>query len=327
MPVIVRSLAPHPFLPSLGDITAIEVERAQHQDIRPLEIAILNLMADKQSAERQLSYWLGGSAIQVNLTFVCTDSYAKKIEEGYQPHNTSIEHIQTFYRSWSEVKDQKFDGLVVTGVNALQDRVENEKIWPEVEAIFEWSKTNVFSSLFLCWGAKAALKHFHNIDSIKGETKLWGLFDHKLGPDKANLLFGFPDVFPVPVSRWKSPDRAAIEANPNLEILADSIEAGPNILAETELYDHDRHYYAQRVYILNHPEYETQTLGNEYYRDIAKRPELKPPAHYFTDNDPNKGAVNKWRHTGYIYTNWVRLTYQAAPARLEDIPVAHQSRK
>ena len=166
MPVIIHSQEIHPFLPSLGSPLAIERLRAEHQDIRPLEIAIINLMADKISTERQLALWLGNTTLQVNLTFVATDSYVRGVANGREPRNTPADHILKFYNPFSDVRGKKFDGLVVTGVNALKPRVELEVFWPEVTDVLKWSTTHAFSSMFLCWGAKAALKYFHDIDTV-----------------------------------------------------------------------------------------------------------------------------------------------------------------
>ena len=237
MPVIIHSQEIHPFLPSLGSPLAIDRSRAEQQDIRPLEIAIINLMADKISTERQLALWLGNTMLQVNLTFVATDSYMRSVADGRPTMNTPADHIRKFYSAFGDIRHQKFDGFVVTGVNALSPRVEQETFWPEVSDILQWTTTHAFSCLFLCWGAKAALKFFHDIDSHKGERKLFGLFEHRLISDKTGLLFGFPDIYPAPVSRWKSPKREDILKVPALEMVADSEEAGPNMLVESEPLD------------------------------------------------------------------------------------------
>lgn len=320
MPVIVNASDPHPFLPSLGNAAAIERSRAERQDIRPMEIAILNLMADKISTERQLARWLGHTPLQVRVTFVATDSYVDSVAGGRDSKNTPAAHIRTFYNAWRDIKHRKFDGLIVTGVNALQPRVELESFWPEVRAIFDWSATNTLSSLFLCWGAKAALKHFHDIDSHKGTQKTFGLFDHHIVSDKTGLLFGFPDRFSVPVSRWKNPDASAIAACAALETVAISDESGPNILAEPAPFDDGAHFYPRRVYILNHPEYEADTLKTEYLRDSAADPATPLPRHYFPDNDPTRAPVNNWRHTAHIYANWVASLYEATPYDAAQIP-------
>jgi homoserine O-succinyltransferase len=319
MPVIVNSQEIHPFLPSLGSPFAIERNRAERQDIRPLEIALINLMADKISTERQLALWLGNTTLQVNLSFVATDRYVRRVAAGREPRNTPADHILKFYSPFSEIQDKAFDGFIVTGINALKPRVEQEDFWPEVADVLEWSTTHAFSSLFLCWGAKAALKYFHDIDSHKGETKLFGLFEHRLVSDKTGLLFGFPDVFPVPVSRWKNPRREDILKVPALEILADSEEAGPNMLVESAPHHEGRMVYPKRVYVLNHPEYETETLGKEYHRDSAADPSWPLPRHYFPGDDPARAALNRWRHTAHIYTNWVTAVYESTPYNIDDI--------
>ncbi len=320
MPVIVNSQEPHPFLPSLGDPGAIEADRARHQDIRPMEIAIINLMADKMTTEKQLAAWLGHAPIQISLTFAAPDTYINDVRGGRETTNTPADHILKFYNGWSEIKDRKFDGLVVTGVNALKPTVGEEKMWPEIRKILAWSDTNVLSSLFLCWGAKAALKHFHDIESYRGEQKLFGLFEHRLTSDKTGLLFGLPDVFPAPVSRWKSPRREDILAHPELEIAADSKEAGPNMLVESSAYEDGEKLYARRVYILNHPEYGTDTLKREYERDRIGNPETPLPLHYFPGDDPAQMPVNSWRYTASIYSNWVKNIYGATPYDIANVP-------
>jgi homoserine O-succinyltransferase/O-acetyltransferase len=320
MPVLINSQEIHPFLPSHGSHLAIDRRLAEQQDIRPLEIAIINLMADKISTERQLALWLGNTMLQVNLTFVATDSYLNGVAVGRHARNTPADHIQKFYSPFSEIRHKKFDGFVVTGVNALKDRVEQEDFWPEVADILQWTTTNALSCLFLCWGAKAALKFFHDIDSIKGEQKLFGLFEHRLVSDRTGLLFGIPDVFPVPVSRWKSPRRKDILGVPALEVVADSDEAGPNMIVESVPLDTAGAAFPRRVYILNHPEYETDTLGVEYHRDAARDPAYPLPKHYFPGDDPTRPAPNLWRHTAYIYTNWVKAVYESTPFEIRDIP-------
>lgn len=322
MPVIVNSVATHPFLPTLGNPSAIERDRALRQDIRPLEIAIINLMADKQATERQLALWLGNTPLQVKLTFAATDSYVSAVHNGRATSNTPAEHIIRFYKSWSAIKSRKFDGLILTGINALEARVEHEKYWPEVQRIFEWSRTNVFASLFLCWSAKAALKHFHDIDSIKGQAKTFGLFYHRIVEDSTHLLFGFPDEFPVPVARWKNPDVAGIAACDKLEVVAACAETGPNIVVEPEGYDKGAGRYPLRTYVMNHPEYETETLKVEYWRDKPTMPELALPQNYFPGDDPSAVPVNRWRHTAQLYSNWVKCIYAATPYDIASIPQA-----
>jgi homoserine O-succinyltransferase/O-acetyltransferase len=316
MPVIIDSSESHPFLPSLSSVEAIERGRALHQDIRPIEIAILNLMADKPTTERQLAMWLGHTPLQIKLTFVATDDYIFGVRAGRETKTTSSAHIKKFYRPFGEISTRKFDGLIVTGVNALKPRVGDETFWPDVQHILDWSTTHVLSSVFLCWGAKAALKHFHDIESLRAEQKLFGLFTHRRVSDRAGLMFGMPDEFDVPVSRWKSPSRDDIQ-RAGIEILADSVEAGPNMLAEAAPYNRGASLYPRRVYILNHPEYETETLGDEYRRDAGQ---IAPPRHYFVDGDVRRTPLNRWRHIGFIYTNWIKALYDATPYNIGAVP-------
>lgn len=325
MPIIVNSESVHPFLPSLGSLSAIEKRLAERQEIRPLEIAILNLMADKRATERQLACWLGRTPLQVRLTFAATDSYIRPIQNGRKSENTPSEHIRDFYSAWSDIKNRKFDGLVITGVNALCDRVEQEEIWGEVQNILNWSTTNVLSSLLLCWGAKAGLKHFHNIDSLKQPQKIWGVYRHHVCSDRTELLSGFADVFDLPVSRWKTPLRSEIKATPELEIVADSEDIGPNILAEVAPIEGAVSFYPRRVYVLAHPEYDTDTLHREYERDrkIAASPRV--PDNYFPDNNPTQKPLNTWRPCAHLYTNWVHAVYDATPYDLNQVPCPHRA--
>lgn len=326
MPVIVNSKNIHPFLPSLGSLAAIEQTLAEKQDIRPLEIAIINLMADKQTTERQLAFWLGHTPLQVKLTFAATDSYIHSVRNGRETKNTPSDHIHDFYNAWSDIKANKYDGLIVTGVNALQERVEQEAVWPEVEEIFAWSLTNVFSSLYLCWGAKAGLKYFHDIDSVRQNQKIWGVFKHHVFSDKTKLLSGFADAFDLPVSRWKTPSKADILKHEALEIVADSEEVGPNVLVESAFAHSGETVFPRRVYVLAHPEYETASLLGEYLRDRASAPNCPVPRHYFTDDDPAKEPINTWRPCAHLYTNWVHAIYDAAPYVLSDIPNPYEGR-
>jgi homoserine O-succinyltransferase len=283
-------------------------------------------MADKPTTEAQLAKWFGASPVQVNLTFATTDSYIDRINDGHESKTTPIDHIHKFYPPFRAVKQEKYDGVVITGVNALKQRVQDEDYWPEIAQILDWTETNATSSLFLCWGAKAALKRFHNIDSIKGKRKLFGLFTHKLGEDLTGLLFGFPDNFKLPVSRWKSPRPADVFANAALEVVAHSPEAGPNVIVESAPYANGTGRYAKRVFVLGHPEYDTDTLGNEYRRDHSKASfwdrlfKRDLPKHYFPRNNPKNSPVNDWRQTAALYTNWVHQIYRATPFNPSLIP-------
>jgi homoserine O-succinyltransferase len=272
-----------------------------------------------QTTERQLGQWLGHTPSQIRLTFAATDAYADGVRAGRETRNTSAEHIRKFYNPFSSIRGRKFDGLIVTGINALKPTVTEEDFWPDVQTILAWSETNIFSSLLLCWGAKAALRHFHGIESYRGERKIWGVFDHRLVSDRTGLLFGFPDVFPAPVSRWKNPRREDIARRRALEIVADCAEIGPNILVESNAYDDGKAFYPRRVYVLSHPEYETDTLRQEYLRDAAAGA-TTPPLNYFPDDDPARKPVNNWRHTAMLYANWISAIYKAGPHDIWQVP-------
>lgn len=322
MPVIVNAAEPHPFLPSLTDLEAIEAERAQHQDIRPLQIAMINLMADKIAQERQLARWLGNSVLQVQLTFAATNEYMDRVNEGYQSRHTPSEHIRKFYKPFRDIKSEKFDGLIITGVNALEPDITKEAIWPHVKEILEWSETNVLSTLFLCWAGQAAMKHFYGIERKRQPRKTYGVFDHELMGDKTGVLHGFPDIIAMPVSRWNEIDIEDVRQNPALEVSAYSPQAGLSIVTEPVAYDNGHHNYPRRIFIFSHPEYDTDTLKTEYLRDAANDPEYPPPYNYFPNGDINHAPYNKWRLTGHIYTNWISTLYKASPYDLAQVPYA-----
>lgn len=324
MPVIITSDDQHPFLPSRGDITAIDLYRAQHQDIRPMQILMLNLMADKIGTERQIARCLGDTEIQVQITFAATDDYINSLLNGRESVNTPTDHITRFYSRFSDVRHQKFDGLIVTGINAREPDLTKEPMWPEIKDILEWSKTNVTSSLFLCWGGHAALKYFHDIDRVKQPQKTWGVYIHAAHEDRTGLLNGLPDAFPIPVSRWNEIRREDILATSSLELTAWSDEAGVGIVTDPEAYDDGQRYFARRLYVFNHPEYDTETLANEYRRDANGQTDARQPAHYFLHGNPATAPSNTWRHTGRIYAHWVRQLYAATPYDLAEIPTPYR---
>lgn len=327
MPVIINARQDHPFLPRIGDSSSIDMYRAAQQDIRPLHILMINLMADKIGTERQITRLLGDTEIQVQMTFAATDTYIKEIKAGRSSRNTPTEHIEKFYSSFADVQEQKYDGLVVTGVNALQVSMHEEGIWDEITDILEWSKSHVTSSLFLCWGAQAALQYFHGIDRTRRLQKAYGLYEHDIQSDKTGLLSGFPDKFPVPVSNWDHTHEDDIRACDKLEMVSANPLTGAGFITEPRPYDDGKHHYPYRLFILNHPEYETDILGNEYKRDSATRPDYPLPHAYYPDNNPDMPVINNWRHTGKIYSNWIRAIYNATPYDIKDIPRPYERSK
>lgn len=326
MPVIVNALTDsrHPFLPSVRDGSSLQRAVADSQAIRPLRIFVLNLMADKLGTERQLTHWIGKSPIQTHITFGATDSYVQGVADGnIRPKNTDPSHIAKFYAPFSTVEGQKFDGVIVTGVNAKERDVTREPIWPEVNRILEWTKSNATSSLFLCWGAHAALRHFHDVDRHRSEEKTHGVFEHHTVKDTTGLLAGFSDRYPMPVSRWHEIRHQDLVMCPSLEIASVSKEAGVGIVIESEAYGDGKRRFPHRFYLLTHPEYDTRTLKEEYERDRALNASTSHPQNYFTNSDPLRPIVNTWRHTGQLYTEWVNAIYQATPKRLEEVPRPH----
>ena len=322
MPVIINTEEIHPFLPSLGSPAAIDLQRAEHQDIRPMELLVLNLMADKISTERQLAEWLGRTPLQARITFAATDGYLSDVRRGRQTKNTPSEHIEKFYTSLSAIRDKKFDGLIVTGTNdALPHDIKEETFWPEVVDFLDWSETHVLSSMFLCWGGIAALRHFHNIVHVREPRKISGVFEHAVLSDSTGLLHGFPDRFSVPVSRWNGVAPEDIRKNPALELVANAEESGVGLIVEPRRYDKGRRLYPHRVYTIFHPEYDTDTLHREYLRDRAVDPATPLPAHYFPDNNPALQPLNRWRLFASLYTSWLESIYEATPYDIGRIPL------
>jgi homoserine O-succinyltransferase len=319
MPVIINANEKHPFLPLPGDVSAIDLYRAQHQDIRPLEILVVNLMADKLGTERQLARWLGDTEVQVNLTFAAPDNYIDAVKKGRGGKNTAPAHIAKFYKRFGDIAGNKYDGLIVTGINATAEKIADDPLWPQVKKILAWSETGATSSLFLCWGAQAALKYFHGIERARSPQKTWGVFEHTVAADTTGILDGMPDRFNVPVSRWNEIRAADVAKHAALELVSLSDRAGVGVIAEPQPYDDGKRSYPRRVYVLNHPEYDTDTLRNEYLRDAGKSGGRKPK-NYFPDDDDSKAPVNSWRHTGRLYANWVRLVYYATPRDINLVP-------
>lgn len=320
MPVIINAKEKHPFLPKAGDTTTIDLYRAEHQDIRPMEILMVNLMADKITTERQITALLGDTEIQVNITFAATDEYLDGLRNGRQSLNTPNSHILDFYQPFSQVRARKFDGLVVTGMNALCVDLKDEIIWPHLQNVLEWSKTNVTSTLMLCWAAQGGLEYFYGIGRSRRAQKLLGLYEHETLSDKCGLLHGFPDRYLMPMSNWDHTHPDDILACKDLELMASDDMAGAAIICEPQPYDDGRHYYPKRLFVLNHPEYDTDTIDTEYRRDVGKYPDFPIPSRYYPDDDVTRKPLNTWRHTGKIYANWVRALYNATPYDINEVP-------
>ncbi|MBU6236115.1 MAG: homoserine O-succinyltransferase [Alphaproteobacteria bacterium] len=278
-------------------------ERALHQDIRPLRIALLNLMPNKIPTETQFMRVLGATPLQIEMTLLRTATYESK--------NTSAEHLTTFYKTWEDVKNERFDALIVTGAPVEHLEYDDVNYWPELRAIFDWADTNVYSTFFVCWGAQAALYHHHGVRKHKTPAKKFGVFPHRILKPFHPLIAGFDDDFPVPVARNTEVRHEDVAHLTNLDILAESDETGL-CLAFDEA--------KRRVYMFNHLEYDADTLSFEYFRDKASGFGDTFPQNYFPDDDDTKAPRITWRaHRTLFFANWINMVYQGTPYNLDEL--------
>lgn len=268
---------------------------AVRQDIRPLRIGLLNLMPDKIATETQLARLIASTPLQVELTLVRVGTHASK--------NTSEDHLITFYRTWDEVRDQHFDGFIITGAPIETLPFDEVTYWPELTEILDWTTTNVHSTFSICWGAMAALWHFHDVPKHILDNKAFGVYRHRNLQPASPYLAGFSDDFLVSVSRWTEVRRADIEQVPSLELLMESDETGVCLLSEAA---------GRRLYMFNHIEYDSTTLAKEYFRDVEAGVRIDVPHDYFPNDDPNQPPVNRWRsHAFLLFGNWINQVYQS----------------
>lgn len=301
MPIIIPKDIPA-FKTLAGENIFVMAEtRAASQDIRPIEIAIVNLMPTKIVTETQLMRLLSNSPLQINVTLVSTETYTGK--------NTPLEHLNRFYKPFGEVKGRKFDGMIVTGAPVETIDFEEVKYWPELEEIFEFARKNVTSTIFICWGAQAALYHYYGVRKRLLGKKLFGVYKHKKLVEYELLLKGLDDEFCMPHSRHTTIDEAAVKAADKLELLASSEEAGAAIIKSK-----DNRFF----FITGHAEYDRETLLYEYERDVAKGMDIAKPDNYFGEN----GKINmSWASTAnLLYVNWLNYyVYQITPFQLDKV--------
>ncbi|VYU02308.1 homoserine O-succinyltransferase [Clostridium tertium] len=304
MPIKIPKELPAFKVLSNENIFVMNIERAQTQDIRPLKIAILNLMPIKIQAENQLLRYLSNTPIQVEVTLLQTKTYTSQ--------NTPIEHLEKFYNYFDEVKDQKFDGLIITGAPVETLKFEEVAYWSELEEILEWSKENVFSTLHICWGAQAALYYHYKINKHPLDKKIFGVFPHKVNKINEDLTRGLDDIFYAPHSRHTTTLKEDIEKVNELDILAESEEAGAFIIATKD---------KRQVFITGHLEYDRYTLMDEYLRDCSKGMEIAIPKNYFPEDNEKETPIVKWRGSANIvFGNWLNYCiYQNTPFDLEKI--------
>jgi len=279
-------------------------ERAARQDIRPMRVAILNLMPTKIATETQLLRLIGNTPLQVDVTLLRTSSHESR--------HTSADHLLEHYRTLDEVRGQKFDGLIVTGAPIEHLPFESVDYWPELTRIFDWAATDVVSSFFICWGAQAALYHHYGIRKHALPRKLFGVFEHRTLAPRERLLRGFDDTFLAPHSRHTEVRREEIERVPGLSILADSEQAGVYLVSSAD---------GRQVFVTGHSEYDPTTLQGEYQRDLAQGAPIEVPRNYYPDDDPSRPPQVRWRgHANLLYANWLNYhVYQVTPYDLSDI--------
>lgn len=298
MPIRVQNDLPVKEILEQENIFVMDEHRAVHQDIRPIRIGLLNLMPLKEDTELQILRSLSNTPLQVDVVFVNVSSHISK--------NTSTSHLNKFYLPFADIKDQKFDGFIITGAPVEQIPFEEVDYWEELTEIMEWTKTHVTSTLHLCWGAQAALYYHYGINKEPLEEKLFGVFWHKVLNRRIPLVRGFDDVFLAPHSRHTDVPIEKIRADERLTILAESEKAGVFLSMAEE---------GRQIFVMGHPEYDRITLDGEYKRDLARGLPIKIPENYYPDNNPENKPLLTWRaHGNNLYTNWLNYyVYQVTP--------------
>lgn len=298
MPLIIPNELPAAEALQNENIFTMDQGRATTQDIRPLKIVIVNLMPTKIATETQLARVLANSPLQVEMTLVQMDSHESK--------NISQTHLDSFYKTLEEIQNEYFDGMILTGAPVEQLPYEQVDYWKELCGIFEFAKTNVYSSMFICWGAQAALYYHFGIDKHLLDQKVFGVFEHKVIRDHNPLVRGFDEMFYAPHSRHTEIKKEDILKHPELRILAESEEVGPHILSIDK---------GRQIFILGHQEYDKDTLAKEYFRDADKGLDIAVPKNYFRNDDPGDEILFRWRsHANLLFSNWLNYyVYQNTP--------------
>ena len=304
MPVIIPNELPAAEALQSENIFTMNVDRATSQDIRPLKIVIVNLMPTKIATETQLTRVLSNSPLQVERPLVTMDSHESR--------NISQEHLNSFYKTIDEIKDEYFDGMILTGAPVEQMPYEEVDYWKELCAIFDFAKTHLYSTMFICWGAQAALYYHYGINKHLLDEKVFGVFEHKVIRPHNPLVRGFDEMFYAPHSRHTEILRSDIEACPELRILADSREVGPHIVSTEN---------GRRIFVLGHQEYDKGTLAGEYFRDVNRGLKIAVPKNYFRNDDPEDEILFRWRsHASLLFNNWLNFyVYQATPYDLSEM--------
>ncbi len=304
MPILVQNDLPAKQILESENIFVMDERRAHTQEIRPLQILILNLMPLKEATELDLLRVLSNFPIQTQITFL-------KVET-HEARNTTTSHLNKFYTVFPDIKEEYFDGMIITGAPVEQLAFEEVDYWPELARIMEWTKTHVFSTFHICWASQAGLYYHHHIDKVMLPKKLSGVYPHRVLHRKKMLMRGMDDYFYAPQSRYTGLDEDAVRSNPELYVVAAGEETGSCVILA---------YSSRQVFITGHTEYERMELDAEYHRDVKKGINPDIPVNYYPDNNPDNMPVLSWRSSSNcIYTNWLNFVYQETPYDLHKLP-------
>jgi len=311
MPIRVQNDLPVKEILEKENLFVMDYVRATHQDIRPIKIGLLNLMPLKEDTELQILRCMSNTPLQIDVSFVTLSSHESK--------NTPTSHLNQFYQKFYEIKKERFDGFIITGAPVEQMPFEEVDYWEEMKEIFEWTKTNVMSTLHICWGAQAALYHHYGIQKKPLSNKLFGVFEHRVKMRKVPLVRGFDDVFLAPHSRHTDVPVKDIEKCTDITILAESKDAGAYLMMAMN---------GRQIFVTGHPEYDRMTLDKEYKRDLKKGLSILPPTNYYPQDNPDNKPLLTWRsHSDALYNNFLNYyVYQATPYDLMGTPDFSQVR-
>ena len=308
MPIRVPDTLPAIKVLESENIFVMTAKRAMTQDIRPLKIVILNLMPTKIETETQLLRLLGNTPLQVDVELLQMATHVSK--------NTSITHLNTFYKTFADIRDEKFDGMIITGAPVERMDFSEVDYWPELCDIMAWSRSNVYSTMHICWGAQAGLYYHYGIEKHLLPQKMFGIFPQKLCDEYNFLTNGFDEIHMTPHSRHTAIDEEQLKRAKELEVLSCSEVSGTNICATADF---------RQIFILGHLEYGVETLAQEYFRDLNQHKPIQIPVNYFPDDDPSRPPVLTWRsHANLLYRNWLNYVYQMTPYAIETIELIQE---
>lgn len=303
MPIKIPDHLPARALLDAEGVMVMSEADAVRQDIRPMRIGLLNLMPDKIRTETQIARLLGSTPLQVELTLVRITNHVAR--------NTPAEHITSFYRGWEDIKAERFDGFIITGAPVEKLPFEQVTYWDELRRIFDWTQSNVHACFNICWGAQAAVHHFHGMPKYQLAEKAFGVFRHRNLAPASPYLRGFSDDFSVPVSRWTEVRNEDIPADSGMSALMESDETGLCLLDDP---------VRRSLHMFNHIEYDTNSLSEEFARDREANKPILPPRNYFPQNDPSRQPENRWRsHAQLLFGNWINQLYQTTPFDISSI--------